>query len=98
MRGRLPTISGGNVEGAIPDPIPNSVVKPFRADGTARVIAWESRSLPGYFEGLVDTRGPFFCSTVLPGSSHRVFTVVTGSGDVDRRENTRDFLVGSFLC
>ena len=29
------TFTGGNREGAIPDPIPNSEVKPFIADGTA---------------------------------------------------------------
>ena len=39
--------SGDDVGGAIPDPIPNSEVKPSRADGTARARAWESRSLPG---------------------------------------------------
>jgi hypothetical protein len=39
--------SGGNVGGAIPDPIPNSEVKPSRADGTAEVAPWESRTLPG---------------------------------------------------
>jgi hypothetical protein len=39
--------SGDDVEEAIPDPIPNSEVKLFRADGTARARAWESRSSPG---------------------------------------------------
>ena len=33
--------------GATPDPIPNSVVKPTRADGTSRASDWENRSLPG---------------------------------------------------
>lgn len=34
---RLTRISlGGNREGEIPDPIPNSEVKPFIADGTVR--------------------------------------------------------------
>ena len=37
---------GGYVEGVIPDPIPNSEVKPFRADGTARGTVWESRTPP----------------------------------------------------
>jgi hypothetical protein len=37
---------GGNVGGVIPDPIPNSEVKPSRADGTARGTAWESRTPP----------------------------------------------------
>ena len=29
-------VSGGNAGGVTPDPIPNSEVKPSRADGTAR--------------------------------------------------------------
>ena len=39
-------VFGGNVGGVIPDPIPNSEVKPSRADGTARGTAWESRTPP----------------------------------------------------
>ena len=35
--------------GALPDPIPNSVVKPSSADGTARETVWESRSSPAPF-------------------------------------------------
>ena len=42
-----PTDSGGNIEEAIPDPISNSVVKLFGADGTARATVWESRTPPG---------------------------------------------------
>ncbi len=38
---------GGNAEGVTPVPIPNTEVKPLRADGTARAAAWESRSPPG---------------------------------------------------
>ena len=45
----LQKVFGGNVGGVIPDPIPNSEVKPSGADGTAWVTAWESRSLPGLF-------------------------------------------------
>src|SRR4051812_38103095 len=40
-------VSGGNSGGATPDPIPNSEVKPSRADGTAGGTLWESRSSPG---------------------------------------------------
>jgi hypothetical protein len=36
-------ISGGDIEEATPEPIPNSEVKLFGADGTARVTVWESR-------------------------------------------------------
>ena len=37
---------GGNVGRVTPDPIPNSEVKPVRADGTAGAALWESRTLP----------------------------------------------------
>jgi hypothetical protein len=42
-------VSGGDFEEATPDPIPNSEVKLFGADGTAREAVWESRTLPGLF-------------------------------------------------
>ena len=38
---------GGYSGRVIPDPIPNSVVKPSNVDGTAKVTLWESRTLPG---------------------------------------------------
>ena len=41
--------AGDNSKEATPDPIPNSVVKLFRVDGTAWVTVWESRSLPAFF-------------------------------------------------
>ena len=40
---------GGDSGRVIPDPIPNSVVKPSNVDGTARVTLWESRTLPGSY-------------------------------------------------
>ena len=39
-------IFGGNGEEETPVPIPNTAVKLFSADGTAREAEWESRSLP----------------------------------------------------
>lgn len=39
-------ILGGYIRGVLPDPIPNSEVKPSRADGTAAEALWESRSPP----------------------------------------------------
>ena len=42
-----PKDSGGDIEEAIPDPISNSEVKLLGADGTARFLVWESRTLPG---------------------------------------------------
>ncbi len=41
--------SGGFVERVTPVPIPNTEVKPLRADGTAREAVWESRTPPGLF-------------------------------------------------
>ncbi len=38
--------SGIYIEGVTPLPIPNREVKPLGADGTMRVTAWESRSMP----------------------------------------------------
>ena len=37
---------GGNGKEATPVLIPNTEVKVFSADGTARVAVWESRTLP----------------------------------------------------
>ena len=45
-----PAISGGDIEEVTPDPIPNSEVKLFGADGTAREAVWESRTLPGLLQ------------------------------------------------
>ena len=42
-------VFGGNGEGETPVPIPNTEVKPFSADGTAREAVWESRSPPKNF-------------------------------------------------
>jgi hypothetical protein len=42
-------VSGGYIGGVTPVPIPNTEVKPSRADGTPRETAWESRSLPDFF-------------------------------------------------
>ncbi len=39
-------LSGVYIEGVTPLPIPNREVKPLGADGTMRVTAWESRSMP----------------------------------------------------
>ncbi len=46
---KLETIPGNHNEEETPVPIPNTEVKLFSADGTARGAEWESRSLPGFF-------------------------------------------------
>ncbi len=40
-------LSGDSSEGVTPVPIPNTEVKPFSPDGTARASVWESRKSPG---------------------------------------------------
>jgi hypothetical protein len=72
-------LSGGNVGGVTPVPIPNTEVKPSRADGTPRETAWESRSLPDFFRqsplaGVLSglpPRGLSFCPSTAPSHSLR---------------------------
>jgi hypothetical protein len=51
--------SGGHGGGAIPDPIPNSEVKPSSANGTAGATLWESRTPPDLCPGHASVRGSF---------------------------------------
>ena len=57
--------SGGFTERATPVPIPNTAVKPLRADDTAWATAWESRTPPDPFSTTAK-RPPF------PGRAFRV--------------------------
>ena len=41
-------IPGGLAGGVTPVPIPNTEVKPSKADDTAAARQWDSRTLPGY--------------------------------------------------
>ncbi len=53
-------VPGGHTGGAPPVPIPNTEVKPSKADVTAAARQWESRTLPGYKKGpLEQSSGPF---------------------------------------
>ena len=53
--------SGLISEGATPVPIPNTEVKPFCADGTARAAVWESRTRPGFYSKRLQQKlGAFF--------------------------------------
>lgn len=53
-RARTHKFPGGYGRRATPDPIPNSVVKPPCADGTAGATLWESRTLPGLCPPLTE--------------------------------------------
>ena len=54
-------VSGGASEGVTPVPIPNTEVKPFSADDTARETVWERRSPPDLTRalGALPLEGPF---------------------------------------
>ena len=50
---------GDHSEGDPPVPIPNTEVKPFSPDGTARASVWERRKLPGISQSPTERLG--FC-------------------------------------
>ena len=56
-------VAGGLSAEDTPVPIPNTVVKLCRADGTAEATWWESTSLPAHMLGSSFGVGPYFlCS------------------------------------
>ena len=65
-------ISGLISERATPVPIPNTEVKPFSADGTARAAVWESRTRPGFYLKTPPALklGAFFFVPPCPCSLH----------------------------
>ena len=60
-------VSGDRTERVTPVPIPNTEVKPLRADGTARATLWETRSLPGLNQKApllaTSKKRRFFCTS-----------------------------------
>jgi hypothetical protein len=56
---------GGLTARVTPVPIPNTEVKPCRADDTARVTAWERRSPPGLNSKRLRAIGAFFISQCI---------------------------------
>src|SRR5438874_13601630 len=50
---QTPQFVGDLTAGVPPVPIPNTEVKPRRADGTARESVWERRSLPALNKGHI---------------------------------------------
>ena len=71
-------------EGVTPVPIPNTVVKPLSADGTALVTVWESRSLPRLKTNGLSFLSPF-CYRFL---SNPLFI----SSAINRLKKMRKFL------
>src|SRR5660398_203622 len=71
----LSEVSGGHGERETPLPIPNRAVKPLRADGTAWVTVWESRSLPGLFQKAHLARWAFSFFSTTPHQRIAVIAV-----------------------
>ena len=65
---------GGDSKEDPPVPFPNTEVKLFCADGTARATMWESRSPPISLYKKAPIRfiliGAFFCSNILPDCAY----------------------------
>ena len=55
-----PDLLGDCSEGVPPVPIPNTEVKPFSPDGTARASVWESRTSPELKQKAPTSVGAFF--------------------------------------
>ncbi len=91
-------ISGGHGGGETPVPIPNTAVKPARADGTWGEAPWESRSPPGFLNEIpseLRLEGISLLHKVaFPRRRRcRLCFVVTGAG---QEELNRALLVGHF--
>jgi hypothetical protein len=80
----LNNVPGGFTGGATPVPIPNTEVKPSKADDTAAVRQWESRTLPGYNKSLLEQSSRLFSFSppAAPTAFHEERRWVL-SGDVD---------------
>ena len=95
--------SGGLTEGATPDPISNSEVKTFRADGTAGETLWESRSPPGIILSPEPTNqivgsGLFYCPKSpcrAPSNCRAAARSTTTGGTAPRRRGLAGRVVTS---
>src|SRR5712691_8940459 len=68
-------VSGGNTARVTPVPIPNTEVKPRRADDTARVTVWERRSPPGLnYKGRSEQSERPFCFPGIPAQTCAVLS------------------------
>ncbi len=98
------TVPGGLTGGATPVPIPNTEVKPSKADDTAAVRQWESRTLPGYKKSLLifgSTGSSLFVPPAASTTFHEeIRRVLSGDLDYDitmksrRYEQVQNSLVG----
>ena len=78
-------IPGGLAGGVTPVPIPNTEVKPSKADDTAAARQWESRTLPG-FKRPADRKvsGLFILKRKRAGSFGTGCSSTTTSGCIKR--------------
>ena len=78
---------GGYREGGIPDPIPNSEVKSFIADGTAHKSVGEQVAANFFLPVQVYWTGFFFAmySTVLSSDAHGASRVLHAEGYIVER-------------
>jgi hypothetical protein len=81
-------VPGGLAGGATPVPIPNTEVKPSKADDTAAVRQWESRTLPGYKKSLLEQSSRLF-SFVPRQRPKESRSVLSGDVDYDKAMNSR---------
>jgi hypothetical protein len=76
------TLAGDYSARATPVPIPNTVVKPRSADGTAGEIRWESTTSPA-----CSSEAPIDCTRSRSGLLHcRAFTLANGIDTQSRRD------------
>ena len=85
-------VSGGNVGGATPVPIPNTEVKPSRADGTAGVTLWESRT-PG--RSWLTPRAALLLFSEHASHGARAFTSIRAEGGARYERSARSLTQGA---
>ena len=99
-------VSGDQTARVTPVPIPNTVVKPRRADDTARVTVWERRSSPGLNSkaGPIQSDRPFLFANDNDIYIDRVHTqgststyTDTGSMPMARSEQNQVLVIGALL-
>ena len=69
-------VAGGLSAGDTPVPIPNTVVKPCRADGTAGETRWESTTLPASIQAHIPSRGVGFLGVPIHSRQRRPLPTV----------------------
>ena len=83
-------VPGGHTGGAPPVPIPNTEVKPSKADATAAARQWESRTLPGYKKKPAgESQQAFLFYVTRRSLQKKVGWVFSGDGNHDTSIQSR---------